>query len=158
MNRRFRRYLGGLILACCGAFLIWLAAAFTVDPPSIILPRKPIPSFRSRQEEQLWDRNHAGERQPEREPKLSGLGWYHYLADTSAAVRDFHGVGILLGLGTLALMIGYILMMHGVLTRSVPSPSLPGPLARVSDTVESRPNPAPAEPDAIRPPPSTDIK
>lgn len=158
MNRRLRRCLGGLIFACYGAFLIWLAAAFTVDPPTIILPEKPIPNFRSRQEAQEWDRSHAGERDPEREPKLSGLSGYHYLVDTYAAVRDFHGIGILLLLGMLALMIGYIMMMDGVLARPAPPPSLPGPLARVSDAVKSWPNTAPAEPDAIRAPPSTDIK
>jgi hypothetical protein len=166
MNVRSRRILRGLIAACFGAFLIWVANAFAAYPLGILRPpSEPIDHGRYNSEAER-QADAARQRQEEEAnkwkvaPNTSGITFECYRADMRYAVWHYRGIGMVLGLGMIALLIGCTLMVWGVLTspkRRVRR-SLPGRLERVSDKVERWDKTVPVEPDAISRPNSSDIQ
>jgi hypothetical protein len=94
------------------------------------------------------------------EPNTSGMTFGHYLTDMVTGVRNLHCVGTLLVIGMFGLLIGYLLMIWGVLTPPTPPVprSLPSQLERVSDKIECWNRTIPAEPDAISRANTSDIE
>jgi hypothetical protein len=156
LNVRTRRFLRGLILAGFGVFLIWVASVSVVYPLGVLLPpsaptgRETDEERRQEEEANKWKvQLHSG-----------GLAFADYLADMDNAVRNFHYIGPVLGMGVIALLIGYALMIWGVLTLPKPpvAPSLPSQLDRVSANLESWEKPAATDPDTITRLGSSDIQ
>jgi hypothetical protein len=165
LNVRTRRCLRGLILASLGAFFVWLTSLVASFPIGVLrvnpLPKPSPPpmetdpgriqeSIRRQEEEQKWGP----------QPNSTGLTLKHYLADMDWGVRNLYGVGPAFLIGVIVLLVGYGLMIWGILTAPT-APilrSLPSQLGRASDKIEGWDRTIPAEPDAISRPRSSDIQ
>jgi hypothetical protein len=87
------------------------------------------------------------------EPITSGVTFKSYITDMKNALSNYRGIGLVLGIGVIALLIGCTLLIWGGFTGATryARRSLPRQLDWVSDKIKGWDKPIPVEPDTTSP-------